>query len=271
MSEHLDAFDAVIDSWREGDEVGDPVQFLREYLTEPVFDASLVDHAARNLVWDYSDGDLYRDWIMGTVDYWPDADFRSTTLMESSDPEWYVSREGIRLSASSYTLVPIPSGWSDDDVLTVRLGQDGDAAGGCSPHFAGRVIQLDGADPTYIGLSAEAEHDTVSVDNSEALWLAVANVATLDECPGSAAFKVSFVRLGDPPPTPPGDTGQTEPDTGATEPSGWDPNQPSVSARSKELGEPGGCACASTKAEKTSWLWTLVPLLALHRRSTRNS
>ena len=270
LSERLDAFDAIIDSWREGDAVGDPVHFLREYLTEPVFDTSFVDHAARNLTWDYEDGELYRDWIMGTVDYWPDADFRSTTLMPSSDPDWYSSREGIRLSAASYTLVPIPGGWSDDDALTVRFGQDGEATGGCAPHFAGRIIELDGADPTYIALSTEAEHDTVAIDNSKDHWLAVANLATLDECPGSAAFKVSFVRLGEPPPTT-DDTGGMGPDTGTAEPPVWDPNQPNVSARSKDLGEPVGCTCASSTAENTSWLWTFVPLFALCRRSSRPS
>ena len=270
LSEHLGAFDAVVDSWRDGDETGDPIRFLQDYLTEPMFDASFVDHAAHNLTWDYEDGDAYRGWVDGTIGNWPGADFRTTTLAPTPDADWYSSAEGVQLSPSSYTLVPIPSGWSDDGLLTVRFEQDGEPTADCSPRFGGRIIRLDDGEPTYIALSTTAEHDTASVGTTGELWLAIANLATQDECAGSAPFKVSFVRRDDPQPeasdTGRPDTGGSAFDTGQDGWTDWDPNRPDVSARSKEPSEPGGCACASSASTRAAWMWAVFPLLAIHRR-----
>ena len=278
LSEFMEGSEAIRESWRAGDSDGDPVVFLRDYMTPTLFDAAFLDHAAHTLLWDYADGDTYRYWVDGLIGYWPDRDFRTSSLT-ALDEEWYVSAEGIQLAQSSYTVVPVPAGWADDGLLTVRIESHGSPSTACEPSFAGRLIRVDDGEPTYIALSTTAVHDTATVGSSGELWLVLANLATLDTCDGSAQFKVSFVRRDDPTPDPT-DTG--EPDTGldtGTEPdvdtgsedndeSAGEPVRPSVDARSSSTKGPSGCGCTATaSSQHLAWALAMMPLVLLRRRS----
>lgn len=284
LSEFMEGAEAVRESWRAGDSDGDPVVFLRDYMTPLLFDAAFLDHAAHSLLWDYGDGENYRYWVEGLAGNWPDRDFRTSSLT-AFDDEWYVSAEGLQLAQSSYTVVPVPSGWSDDGLLTVRIETDGPPSSDCEPSFAGRIVRVQDGEPTYIALSTTAVHDTATVGTAGDLWLVVANVATLDTCDGSIPFKVSFVRRDDPPPDPTEPTDTADPDTGLDtgmdgpvadsgadtgKHSSGEPVRPSVDARSSSAKDAGGCSCASGPS-KLSLTWALLigHLVMLRRRPTQ--
>lgn len=287
LSEHMDSGTAVMDSWRYGTEYEDPARFLRTYMSPALFNAAYVDHAAHNLTWDYEHSDMYKGWVDAYADWWPDSDFRTNELSATDDSDWYTPPEGLTLAPASYGLVSVPEGWSDDGQLTVRVEPntaDGDDGGA---NFIGRLVRLDDGVPTYIALSATAEHDTATVGTEGELWLAVANVATIDECPAPVPFKVSFLRRDDPPPEdtgspPPEDTGLEDtgtepeesddsgigPDTGSPD-SGDDVVLPDVAAHDSESegNETKGCGCA-TQSGHSALFWLVVPLLAMRRRGT---
>ena len=277
LSEHMASGHAVLDSWRSGTESGDPVRFLRDYLTEPLFNAALVDHGAHNLTWDYSDKAMYESWVNGYAEWWPEADYRANQLFETDDPDWYAPSDSLTLAAASYATVQVPDGWADDGFLTVRIEASGPLSEATDCSLIGHIVKLEEGVPDYIPLSHTAVHDTAEVGTDGELWLTVANASTTDECPSPTPFKVSFLRRDDPIDTgSPPDTGD-EPDTGSpTEDYGYPDAQedtatntaPSdVATRNDTEPSPKGCSCSSQPAPPP-WLWATLPLILYRRRGS---
>lgn len=291
ISEILEQPDIILSAWRDGGTGDDPVAWLRVHMTDAQFGDALVGHAARNLTWDYADGERWSDWVDEVASWHPDQDDRVATLIEHATDDWYTVGAEDMPAAGGYNLIPIPDAMVEDGELVVAVRPDIESGMGTATQFRARVVSIRDGVPTRYVVDHTEPHTVLSVDPSAELWLVVAKLSLLADFP--TGYKVAFFPQPDFPDEPEPDTAApphedtgtaTSHDSGGTETtdSGTTsakedsgaptPSTPSAIDRFSTHGtEKSGCACTHTPHKSWPRIWLLVPLIALFRRDNSAS
>jgi hypothetical protein len=215
ISEVLGSPETILSAWRDGGTEDDPVAWLRIHMTDDVFGDALVGHAARNLTWDYSDGERWSSWVDEVAGWHPDHDDRIAPLIAHGDADWYTVSSEDMPAAGGYNLAPIPPDVLDGDELVVAVRADLEEGMASATKFRARVVSIvDGVPTTHVVDPAEP-HTLITVDPAAELWLVVAKIALFADFPMD--YKVAFFPQPDFPPEeePTEDTGEMIPeDTG---------------------------------------------------------
>jgi len=292
ISEVLDRPETILSAWRDGGTDEDPVAWLRIHMTDEVFGDALVGHAARNLTWEYADGERWSDWVDEVASWHPEQDDRIAPLIAHSDEGWYTVSSEDTPAAGGYNLAPIPLDVVDGEELIVAVRADVEEGLASASKFRARVVSILDGEPTTHIVDPAAPHTVITVDPAAELWLVVAKIALIADFPMN--YKVAFFPQPDFPEedepvedtgVPPiDDTGEAPEDTGEAAPE--DPEDPPPSADSDdadtttELDPPpayddnpseteskSGCSYIDNRQYIPTWLLFLVPALLVRRRN----
>jgi hypothetical protein len=260
-------------------------------MTDDVFSDALVDHAARNLTWDYAEGDRWSSWVDEVAGWYPDQDDRIAPLIEHSEADWYTVASEDMPGPGGYNHSPIPTDVVDGGELVVAVRADVEEGMASATKFRARVVSIvDGVPTTHVIDPAEP-HSVFAVDPSAELWLVVAKIALLADFPMN--YKVAFFPQPDFPEEEeeeepheddtgevPEDTGEAPDDTGevpeeeTTPPTAEDSDEPEEST---DIDPPpayddgasetskAGCGHVSQSRKSPAWLFLLLPALAIRR------
>jgi len=286
ISEVLESPETILSAWRDGETDDDPVAWMRVHMTDEVFGAALVDHAAHNLTWDYIHGERWSSWVDEVASWYPDQDDRIAPLIAHADADWYTVGDEDMPGAGGYNLIPIPDDVIEEGELVVAVRPDIEAGLATATQFRARVVSIVDGVPTRHAVDHTVPHTTLSVEPTAELWLVVAKLSLLADFP--TGYKVAFFPQPDfPEEAPPEDTGDTPVDTGEplTPDTGEEPQttdtgttespppvedtgtSPGVASNETTPGSKpkSGCSCTTGGTTRTGLFWLLLPLLFIRR------
>lgn len=241
VSDRLGTWEPIRDVWEDEGTSQDPLTVMREKVEERGFDFDelWLDHVARNTIWDYPNGDVYRGYIAN----WGRFD-ESRNVVAGSIPnlgtQGYVEGPS-RLSLERYGshTLTMRAPMEGTYTLTVQGDQRG-TEGGAALWGGTVVITRLNQDPEYVPIDFEGARGELvldDIDDASKVYVTV-GVWTAGSSPrwGVENFEYSYQMAFEPLPEP------------VIEP------------------EKGGCACDSTSPGMAWWLLPVAALLLRRRR-----
>lgn len=260
--------DVIRDSWVEDLDADTPQDAIAQLLEERgvAFADAFGDFAARNVTWDYADGEAYAEWVEAYAGYYRSDDHRVVAEVSRSGTDGLVAAPEDTLPGRyGYNVVELvrPSDGA------YRFAFQGDAEGSRGTDAAWRVtlVQDLAGGPRYTPVPITDGAGEVLLEGVDGETVSLVVAAVPDDAREDEVFPwsyaVTFEEAGedtDPSDDTAGDT-DTPDDTGPTD----KPGDPLADDDTVELD--GGCACTSAPDAGGGWaLGALVGAALLVRR-----
>lgn len=232
----------IVDSWVDPGGARDPLEALEAGLGAGEMADSFGEFAARNAVWDYADGAIYRASIGDWRGWFDDDSPVAAEVGDDGTDGWITVAEDLWPQRYAYALVDLPD---TEGGYTTRFDGEAEGTGGSPADWRVQVV-LDDGGPTYLPVTLDADGvGAVEVPGGAFGYLVVAAVpdeATRGETFGFAyAVEVEEVEEAE------------------------DSGLPTPRSHDDEEEEGGGCGCASPGAPGAAWA-AVALLLGIRRR-----
>jgi hypothetical protein len=256
LSEHVEDWTLIRDSWVLADWNDDPIRVLEDLLPGGDIEAIFGDFAAQNATWDYLDGSLYEQVLDQTADQSAygiyDSRIVDTVGSQGTGDEWVEGPSLTLPERFGYNIIRLKSPESRE--LTVRFEGDESGSEGSTARYQVRLVREYGTSRAYELVELDGTSGELSVGKvgtEAALYLAVSAFADHWNEGESFAYRYQL-------------------DMGEVDQPGVDTSNGGSMPQALHVAndEEGGCACAQGASPAGGWLAGLgLMLVGLRRRA----